>query len=46
MDALSNPFPVTGYQGPDYFCEREEEFKRLFAAAKNGRNLTQVARCA
>ena len=44
MEALSNPFPVTGYQGPDYFCDREEEFKRLFAAAKNGRNLTLVAR--
>ena len=43
-EPLSNPFPVTGYQGPDYFCDREEEYKRLVAAIKNGRNLTLVAR--
>ena len=25
----STPFPVTGYFGPDYFCNREEEVKTL-----------------
>ena len=43
MESLSNPFPVTGYHGAEYFCDREEECKRLFAAVKNGRNLTLVA---
>lgn len=43
-DSLSNPFPITGYHGPSYFCDREEECERLIAAAKNGRNITLVAR--
>jgi uncharacterized protein len=34
-----NPFLVRGYQGPDYFCDREEETKQIISAIKNGRNL-------
>ncbi len=26
---LQNPFPVTTYQGPDYFCDREQETLKL-----------------
>jgi len=41
---LFNPFPITGYHGPAYFCDREAEFNRLRDAVRNGRNLTLVAR--
>ena len=26
---LQNPFPVSAYQGPDYFCDREQETIKL-----------------
>lgn len=44
MKALHNPFPVTGYHGPAYFCDREKECAQLIAAVQNGRNVTLIAR--
>lgn len=44
MRPLHNPFPITGYHGPDYFCDREKECRQLSAAVKNGRNVTLIAR--
>jgi hypothetical protein len=41
---LHNPFPVTGYQGPAYFCDRDKESAQLVSAAQNGRNVTLIAR--
>jgi uncharacterized protein len=38
-----NPFPVHGYFGPDYFCDREEEKNALMEAIRNGRNVTLFA---
>lgn len=38
-----NPFPIKGYEGPVYFCDREEESKRLVSAMKTGRNITLFA---
>ncbi len=38
-----NPFPVKGYEGPEYFCDREEESKRLVSAMRTGRNVTLFA---
>lgn len=38
-----NPFPVTGYTGPDYFCNREDELKSLQEALKAGRNVTIIS---
>ena len=35
-----NPFPITAYQGPDYFCNRLEETEKLSEALLNGRNTT------
>jgi hypothetical protein len=26
---MNNPFSTVGYLGPDYFCDRETETKRL-----------------
>jgi hypothetical protein len=44
MKSLHNPFPVTGYHGPAYFCDREKECAQLKAAVQNGRNVTLIAR--
>ncbi len=34
-----NPFIITSYRGPDYFCNREVETERLHSAVMNGRNI-------
>ena len=36
----SNPFVVTGYLTPKYFCDREIETKKIIEAINNNRNLT------
>lgn len=38
-----NPFSVLAYIGNDYFCDRENETKRLIEALKNGRNITLIS---
>ena len=38
-----NPFYVTGYGGPKYFCDRVTELATLRAAIDNGRNVTLLA---
>ena len=40
---LKNPFLTAGYAGPDYFCDRIEETKKLIAAIENDRNVTLIA---
>lgn len=37
--ALDNPFPVIGYHGPDYFCDRKRETAAIASALRNGRNV-------
>lgn len=32
----STPFPITGYYGPEYFCDREDETRRLSLNIKGG----------
>ena len=39
----ANPFLVSGYQGPDYFCDREKETEQLASALANGRNVCLVS---
>ena len=39
----ANPFLLTGYISPDYFCDREQETQKLISALKNGRNLTLIS---
>ena len=41
MKKLVNPFLITGYQGPEYFCDRETE--TIVPALKNGRNITLIS---
>ena len=40
---LTNPFLVTGYYNPDYFCDREKETASMTNALYSGRNLTLIA---
>lgn len=38
-----NPFVYKGYEGPDYFCDREKETQNMVSALQNGRNLTLLS---
>ena len=40
---LQNPFIIAGYNTPDYFCNREQETKKVIESLKNGRNLTLIS---
>ena len=40
MKELLNPFIITGYQGNEYFCDRENETKSLLENLVNGRSTT------
>ena len=40
---LKNPFLIRGYAGPDYFCDRETETRKLLAAFENDRDVTLIA---
>ena len=39
----NNPFLITGYYSPEYFCDRTQETKTITEALNNGRNVTLVA---
>ncbi len=40
---LNNPFVISGYRGPEYFCDRVEEIKRLCTLVRNESNVTLLA---
>lgn len=35
-----NPFIISGYISPEFFCDREEETARMLNAVRNGRHMT------
>lgn len=37
---IKNPFLVSGYISPAYFCDREKETKKIISAVNSGRNAT------
>lgn len=39
----SNPFPVMGYHGAEYFCDRETETSQLIENIKNGSSTTLLS---
>lgn len=39
----NNPFLITGYYSPQYFCDRRQETETLINALHNGRNITLIA---
>lgn len=43
MKYIHNPFLLTGYVAPEYFCDRKEETRNLISALYNGRNITLMA---
>ena len=38
-----NPFFIKGYHGPEYFCDRMVETKKILSAIENGRDITLMA---
>ncbi len=41
--SFKNPFILYGYEGPDYFCDRQEETQTIVDAIYNGRNITLIS---
>jgi len=39
----NNPFVLVGYQGPEYFCDREQETEKLLSWIRNDSNITLMA---
>lgn len=39
----NNPFLISGYHSPEYFCDRKQETASIIHALHNGRNLTLIA---
>lgn len=39
----NNPFLISGYLSPEYFCDRDAETKLMADALANGRNLTLIS---
>lgn len=40
---LRNPFVLVGYRGADYFCDREQETRKLVSWLENGSNVTLMS---
>lgn len=40
---MKNPFLTYGYNGPDYFCDRVEETKRLTSLLENGNHVALIS---
>ncbi len=38
-----NPFLISGYESPHFFCDRSKESERLLNAIKNSRNVTLIS---
>ena len=38
-----NPFLISGYHSPEFFCDREQETSDLISAVRNDRNVTLIA---
>ena len=43
MKKPSTPFPVSGYYGPEYFCDREKETTILLSNIKGGQSTVLTA---
>lgn len=39
----ANPFICQGYDSPKYFCDREEETKKMLSSLNNRRNITLIS---
>lgn len=43
MSMIENPFLIYGYEGPEYFCDRENETNSVISALENGCNITVMS---
>lgn len=43
MKRCTNPFIISGYEGPEYFCDRVVETQRLCDEIANGNNVAMIA---
>ena len=43
MEKSNNPFLVTGYSSPEYFCDRENETEKIISALCNDRNISLIS---
>lgn len=39
----NNPFLISGYHSPEFFCDRKNETKTIISALHNGRDVTLIA---
>ena len=37
---INNPFLISGYESPKYFCDRKRETADILETLRNGRNIT------
>lgn len=40
---MKNPFITTGYEGPEYFCDREKETEYIVSLLENGNNVALIS---
>ena len=40
---MENPFIITGYIKPEYFCDREKEAERIISKITSGENMVVMA---
>jgi len=40
---MQNPFIISTYKSPEYFCDREKELEQLNSALNNGRNIVLLS---
>jgi len=43
MSEPQNPFLVSGYHSPAYFCDREAESTKIISALSNDRNVSLIS---
>lgn len=43
VKGIANPFLYQGYVSPEYFCDREEETRKMMSHLHNGRNVTLIS---
>jgi AAA+ ATPase superfamily predicted ATPase len=43
MQDVRNPFITSGYRGKEFFCDRDEETRKLLSSLENGQSVTLTA---
>ena len=43
IEKSNNPFLITGYTTPEYFCDREKETEKIISALQNNRSISLIS---